>query len=186
MGASPCVKRAVVTPGETVAYAEEYDVRGSAYYAGYKYIACTLGVALYDDKSHTAVVRPVRNLPLPQPGAVVYCQVTGKGKRAYQLKCFAVEGKRGPVDLKYQFTGILPHFLADGRLGIGDYIRARVVSAHGPPLIVSIRGPTYGVILSRCPKCGSTLKRHGMALVCPSCAAEAARKIAVGYYASFF
>jgi len=174
--------RKVVTPGETVAYAEEFEVRGAAYLNSYKYIASAMGTAAYDPKAHLAVVKPFRESPIPPPGTVVYCVVLGKGRRAYQLKCFAVEGERGPVDMKYQITGVLPNFFADGEFGIGDYIRAKVVSTYGPPLVVSTRGATYGVVLSRCPNCGSLLKRRGNTLYCPNCGVEVKRKIAVGYY----
>ncbi|MEM3963524.1 MAG: RNA-binding protein, partial [Pyrobaculum sp.] len=96
--------------------------------------------------------------------------------------CFAVEEGRSLADMKYTITGVLPHFFSDGELGIGDYIRAKVVSTYGPPIIVSIRGPTYGAVLSRCPKCGTVLKRRGMTLYCPNCSTEVKRKLAVGYY----
>ncbi|ABP51597.1 exosome complex RNA-binding protein Csl4 [Pyrobaculum arsenaticum] len=176
------MKKAVVTPGEVVAYAEEFETKGAVYNTGYEYRAATLGIAAYDPKTHTAVVKPTRKPPIPQPGTVVYCQVTSKGRRAYQLRCFAVEEGRSPADMKYTITGVLPHFFSDGELGIGDYIRAKVVSTYGPPIIVSIRGPTYGAVLSRCPKCGTVLKRRGMTLNCPNCSTEVKRKLAVGYY----
>jgi len=176
------VKKIIVTPGETLAYAEEFEVKGSAYSLDHRYISSVLGVASFDEKTHTAVVKPLKDPAMPQPGAVVYCQVTGKGRRAYQLRCFAVEEQKGLVDLKYTFTGVLPHFFAEGELGIGDYIRARVISTYGPPLVVGIRGATYGSVLSRCPRCGSVLKRRGATLYCPNCAIEVKRKIATGHY----
>lgn len=171
-----------MTPGEEVAYAEEYEAKWGAYSVDYKLHAYVLGIAAYDERSHVATVKPLRDPPMPQQGSVVYCQVTGKGRRAYQLRCFAVERDREIHDLKYLYTGVLPYFFSDGDLGVGDYIRARVVSTYGPPLVVSIRGPTYGSVLSRCPKCGSVLKRRGPALYCPVCSTEVRRKIAVGHY----
>jgi exosome complex component CSL4 len=77
---------------------------------------------------------------------------------------------------------VLPYIFADGELGIGDYIRAKVVSTHGPPLVVSIRGATYGSDLSRCLDAARCLKRRGAALYCPNCANEVKRKIAIGHY----
>lgn len=176
------MKKIVVTPGETLAYAEEFEVKGAAYSLDHRYISSVLGTASFDEKTHTAVVKPLKDPVMPQPGSVVYCQVTGKGRRVYYLRCFAVEGQKGPVDLKYTFTGVLPYIFADGELGIGDYIRAKVVSTYGPPLVVSIRGATYGSVLSRCPRCGSVLKRRGATLYCPNCANEVKRKIAIGHY----
>lgn len=176
------MKKAVVTPGELVAFAEEYEAKGAAYTNDYKHHASALAVAIFDEKAHVALVKPIRGSALPPPGAVVYCIVTGKGVRAYQLRCFAVESDKDVRDLKYQITGVLPTFLADGELGIGDYVRAKVVSTYGPPLVVSTRGPAFGSILSRCPKCGSVLKRRGPVLQCPNCSTEVKRKIAVGYY----
>ncbi|ABL88949.1 conserved protein (RNA polymerase related) [Pyrobaculum islandicum DSM 4184] len=178
------MRKKIVTPGEEVAYAEEFETKGSAYSLDFRYLSSVLGIVTYDEKAHVAVVKPVRNPPLPQAGAIVYCQVVNKGRRAYQLRCFAVENNREIHDLKYSFTGVLPYFFSDGELGIGDYIRAKVVSTYGPPLVVSIRGPTYGSVLSRCPRCSSVLKRRGMALYCPNCSIEVKRKIAIGYYSA--
>jgi exosome complex component CSL4 len=126
------MKKIVVTPGETLAYAEEFEVKGAAYGLDHRYISSVLGTASFDEKTHTAVVKPLKDPVMPQPGSVVYCQVTGKGRRVYYLRCFAVEGQKGPVDLKYTFTGVLPYIFADGELGIGDYIRAKVVSTSRP------------------------------------------------------
>ncbi|MFN7106317.1 MAG: exosome complex RNA-binding protein Csl4 [Pyrobaculum sp.] len=176
------MEKRLVTPGEVVGYAEEFDTSGAVYSVGYRYIAAAVGVALFDKNTHLASVRPFREAALPPQGAVVYCVVTGKGRRAYTLKCFAVERGQRPVDLRYQVAGVLPHVFTDGGLGVGDYIRGKVVSTYGPPLVVSIRGHTYGAVLSRCPRCGSVLKRRGMSLYCPSCGTEARRKVAVGYY----
>ncbi|AET31678.1 exosome complex RNA-binding protein Csl4 [Pyrobaculum ferrireducens] len=178
------MRKIIVTPGELVAYAEEFETKGAVYAVDYRYIAAALGVAAYDEKTHTAVVKPVRPPAIPQTGSVVYCQVTGEGRRAYQLRCFAVEEGRGPSELKYIVSGVLPHFFSDGEVGIGDYIRGRVVSTRGPPIVVSIRGPTYGVVLSRCPRCGSVLRRRGSALYCPNCGVEVKRKMAIGHYST--
>ncbi|MFN3804968.1 MAG: exosome complex RNA-binding protein Csl4 [Pyrobaculum sp.] len=176
------MERRVVTPGEVVGYAEEFDVRGAVYSVDYRYIAATVGMALFNKSTHMALVKSFRDPALPPQGVVVYCVVTSKGRRAYMLKCFAVERGQRPTDLKYQITGVLPYLFTDGDLGIGDYIRGKVVSTYGPPIVVSIRGHTYGSVLSRCPRCGSALRRRGMALYCPNCGTEARRKIAVGYY----
>ncbi len=172
----------VVTPGEVVAYAEEYETKGAVYLNHYKYLASSIGVALFDKSTHTAVVKPLREPPIPPQGSVVYCIVVAKGRRVYHLKCFATEKERKIADAKYQTSGVLPHFLADGELGIGDYVRGKVVSTYGPPLVVSVKGYTYGSVLSRCPHCGSLMKRRGMTLQCTKCGAEAKRKIAMGHY----
>ncbi|MEM1925900.1 MAG: exosome complex RNA-binding protein Csl4 [Pyrobaculum sp.] len=174
--------RRVVAPGELVASAEEFEVKGAVYVQNYDYIAAVTGVAMCERKSHLCFVKPFRSPHMPKTGSVVYCQVVGKGRRGYLLRCFATEGDKGVEEFKYFYTATTPYFFSDGELGVGDYIRGRVVSTYGPPFVVSIRGHTYGSVLSRCPRCGSVLKRKGSVLQCISCGTEVRRKIAIGYY----
>nr|KJR73683.1 MAG: RNA-binding protein [Thermoproteus sp. AZ2] len=175
------MKRKLVLPGEEVAAPEEYLVEQGAYLDGV-FRASVLGRAVYDPKAHTAVVEPIRGDNYPHNGDIVYCVVTSKGVRALSARCFAKESKNGVEDLKYPVTAYIPPQLVDGRVGVGDYIRAKVVSSHGPPFTLSIRGPSFGVIRAICPRCGSAMRRRGGQLVCPNCGAVDARKIAVGFY----
>ncbi len=170
----------MVLPGEEIATPEEFVVDGRAYLDGV-FRAAALGVAVYDRRSHTAVVKPLREDGYPRQGDTLYCVVTSKGVRALSAKCVAKEG-RGVEELKYPVSAVIPPQFVDGKVGIGDYIRARVVSNIGPPFLLSIKGPTFGVVRAICPKCGSVMKRRGAQLVCPACGAVDVRKIAQGFY----
>ncbi|MGC8583037.1 MAG: exosome complex RNA-binding protein Csl4 [Thermoproteus sp.] len=175
------VERRLVLPGEEVATPEEFAVDGRAYLDGV-FRAAALGVAVYDRKSHTAVVKPVKVDGYPRQGDILYCVVTSKGVRALSARCVAKEGGDGPEELKYPVTAFIPPQLVDGRIGVGDYIRARVVSNLGPPFLLSVKGPTFGVVRAICPKCGNVMRRRGNKLVCPVCGAADVRKIAQGFY----
>ncbi|MEL9990868.1 MAG: exosome complex RNA-binding protein Csl4 [Thermoproteus sp.] len=175
------IARKIVVPGEEVAIPEEYLVDGYAYLDGV-FRASALGVAVYDRKSHAAVVRPIKTYGYPKQGDVLYCVVTSKGVRALSARCVAKEGKNGPEELKYSVTAFIPPQLIDGKVGVGDYIRARVVSNLGPPFLLSIKGPTFGVVRAICPKCGNAMRRRGGQLVCPVCGTTDVRKIAQGFY----
>lgn len=61
------MKKTVVTPGETLAYVEEFEVKGSAYSVDYRYLSSVLGVAAFDEKTHIAVVRPLKDPAIPPP-----------------------------------------------------------------------------------------------------------------------
>lgn len=174
-------KRRLVVPGEEVASPEEYVVEQGAYLDGV-FRAAVLGRAVYDPKAHVAAVEPLKGARYPKQGDILYCVVTSKGVRALSARCFAREGASGLEELKYSVVAHIPPQLADGRVGIGDYIRARVVSSRGPPFLLSIRGHTFGVVRALCPKCGSIMRRRGSQLVCPSCGAVAIRKTAIGFY----
>lgn len=174
------IQRKLVLPGEEVAAPEEFEVDGRAYLDGI-FRAAALGIAVYDRRSHTAVVEPLRNNGYPKQGDILYCVVTSKGVRALSARCIAREGKT-VEELKYPVSAFIPPQLVDGKVGVGDYIRARVVSSYGPPFLLSIKGPTFGVVRAICPRCGNVMKRRGNQLVCPVCGAVDSRKIAQGFY----
>jgi exosome complex component CSL4 len=175
------IERRLVLPGEEVATPEEFIVDGRAYLDGV-FRASALGVAVYDRRSHAAAVRPLKGDGYPRQGDILYCVATSRGVRALSVRCVAREGDGGPEELKYPVTAFIPPQLVDGKIGIGDYIRARVVSNLGPPFLLSVRGPTFGVVRAICPKCGNVMKRRGSRLVCPVCGAADVRKIAQGFY----
>ncbi|CCC82360.1 exosome complex RNA-binding protein Csl4 [Thermoproteus tenax] len=175
------VKRKLVLPGEEVAMPEEFMVEGSSYLDSV-FRSSALGYVVYDSLSHTAVVKPFKRDSYPRQGDILYCVVTSKGVRALNVRCVAREMKEGFEELKYPVTGLIPPQLVDGKVGIGDYVRARVVSNYGPPFLLSIRGSTFGVVRAVCPKCGNVMRRRGGILVCPVCGATAVRKIAHGFY----
>jgi len=174
--------RRVVTPGEEVAVAEEFEVVGESYMDKYVARSTVLGLVEYDVRGHIAVVEPIRKPMLIKQGDIVHCVVEGKGLKHVTAKCFAVEEQGSMGYLPYAYTAFLiyPSHISDlSDVGIGDYIRARVASRYGPPYLVTIKHPQLGVTYTLCPRCRTAMRRVGQVFRCPSCGLEVRRKVAL-------
>jgi len=172
----------VVVPGEELAVAEEFEVLGEAYVERYVARSSVIGLAEYDARSHMAAVSPFKKPTMIKQGDVVHCLVEGKGLKHVTARCFAVEEQGTMKYLPYTYTAILlyPTHVGDlSEVGIGDYIRARVTSRHGPPYLITIKHPQLGVTYSLCPRCRTAMRRVGQVLRCPTCGLEVRRKVAL-------
>ncbi len=64
----------------------------------------------------------------------------------------------------------------------GDIIIAKILSHRTPPLQLSTKHPSLGVVAAACSKCGELLvKKDSSTLVCPRCGNVEKRKLASNY-----
>ncbi len=64
----------------------------------------------------------------------------------------------------------------------GDIIIAKIISHKTPPLQLSTKHPTLGVVAAACSKCGELLvRKDSTTLVCPRCGNTEKRKLASNY-----
>nr|KJR71433.1 MAG: RNA-binding protein S1 [Vulcanisaeta sp. AZ3] len=182
----------VATPGDVIGKAEEYipgdnvEVDGDG-----NLIAQVMGVVVRDNKEHVITVRPLKDGNLLRINDVVYGKVISMpNDRVVIVKIIASEKSGEKVQLKDDVTGIIPPaYLFNGKpsnasdlVGIGDIVRARVIS-RGPPYTLSIREAQFGVVYAKCPRCGHELKWRGNELLrCPNCGAVVRRKVSLAEY----
>ncbi len=136
-------------------------------------------------------VKPIKNgNSLLRVNDIVYGKVVAMpNDKIVIVKIISVD--RGyKVVLKDDVTGIIPPSqLLNGRsgsaseyLGIGDIVRARVIS-RDPPYTLTLKDAQLGVVYARCPRCGYVLKwRSGELLQCPNCGAVVKRKVSLVEY----
>lgn len=152
-----------------------------------------MGVVIRNDKDHIISVKPIRssNLLL-KVNDIVYGKVVAiPNDRVVIVKIIGVESNGSKTVLKDDVTGIVPPSqLLNGKpgsasevLGIGDIIRARVISKD-PPYTLTLRDVQLGVVYARCPRCGHPLKWRsgGELLQCPNCGAVVRRKVSLVEY----
>ena len=63
---------------------------------------------------------------------------------------------------------------------LGDVVRAQVVDTD-PSVQLTTRGPEFGILRSRCPRCREVMAPKGDGLVCPECDWKERGKIARDY-----
>lgn len=189
------MSKEVVVPGDVVGIAEEYLPGGENVEVGVdgKLRAQVMGgVVIRNDKEHVISVKPIRgsNLLL-RVNDVVYGKVVAiPNDRVVIVKIIGVENNGSRTVLKDDATGIIPPSqLLNGRngsasevLGIGDIVRARVISKD-PPYTLTLRDAQLGVVYAKCPRCGHPLKwKSGELLQCPNCGAVVRRKVSLVEY----
>ncbi|MGC8542341.1 MAG: exosome complex RNA-binding protein Csl4 [Vulcanisaeta sp.] len=182
----------VVAPGDVVGTAEEYlpgenvevDSEG-------RLRAQVMGIVIRDNKEHIISIKPIKNNGLLKMNDIVYGKVVAlPNDRVVIVKIISVDNNGNKVSLKDDVTGIIPPAqLFNGKassagelVGIGDIIRARVIS-RGPPYTLTLRDAQLGVVYAKCPRCGHVLRwRSGELLQCPNCGAVVRRKVSLIEY----
>jgi exosome complex component CSL4 len=174
---NPC-KRRVVVPGEEIATIEEYLPGRNAFQDPYTGMVRSkkLGRACLDIKSHIAEVEGFKfHKNLLSKDEIVYAVVERFEDPIAVLKIFYSETKKALI--APPVTGILHVMNASNSrvrllsdiFGYGDVIRAYVSEEGGPPFYLSTRGRNFGVILAKCPRCMTPMRKRGILLYCPSC-----------------
>jgi len=182
----------IVIPGEELCVIEEFlpgaytysDERGNVR-------ATVTGLVKRDLKTHDIHVQPLRGRSLPSQGDIIIGKVVAMlNEKVAVVKICAVQRENGKLEvLKHSYTGLLhvvqasdqptPNMSIRDVVGIGDIVRARVISIKGPPFLLSLKGQNLGVIYALCPFCRVELRKRGRSLQCPSCGQIFKRKIPV-------
>ncbi|MFP3492200.1 MAG: exosome complex RNA-binding protein Csl4 [Vulcanisaeta sp.] len=182
----------VVAPGDVIGKAEEYlpgenvdvDKDGNL-------IAQVMGVVIRDNKEHVISIKPLKGNGLLKINDIVYGKVVAiPNDKVIIVRILGVDDDGNKVPLKDDITGIVPPSqLLNGKssnasdlVGIGDVVRARVIS-RGPPYTLTLKDAQLGVVHARCPRCGHELVwRGGEILRCPNCGATVRRKVSLSEY----
>ncbi len=132
--------------------------------------AQVMGVVIRNDREHVVSVKPIRSSnSLLKMNDIVYGKVVAMpNDRVVVVKIIGVENNGSKVALRDDVTGIVPPSqLLNGKpssasevLGIGDIIRARVIS-RDPPYTLTLRDAQLGVVYAKCPRCGHPLRWKG-------------------------
>ncbi|HIQ10252.1 MAG TPA: RNA-binding protein [Euryarchaeota archaeon] len=177
-------------PGEKLAEAEEFIPSEGAYEADGIVYAASIGSVRYDHDERTVrVVFPKRVPRFNVVNSIVYGRVAQTFDQYVVVELFPYNTKRYRLipPSKYaviHISNIRKGFVenARGEFGVGDWIRAKIVSIQKKRFIqLSTEGAQYGIIKAYCSFCRRPLVRKGPMLCCPRCKRSFKRKIANDY-----
>ncbi len=179
----------VAIPGEELCVIEEFLPGAYTYSDEQGHVRATVtGTVKRDLKTHDIHVRPLKEKFLPSQGDIVIGKVIAMlNEKVAVVKICAIQRENGKIEvLKHTYTGLLhviqavdqpsPNMSIKDVVGIGDVVRAKVISVKGPPFLLSMRGQNLGVIYAICPYCRVELRKRGRNLQCPSCGQVFKRK----------
>ncbi len=185
-------EKKIALPGERIAVIEEFMPYSGSYPYAYEedgnIYSSVVGIVKKDLSRRLIAVEPVPKCTrLPMYNDVVYGQVMSVIKDTVAVT--RILGKEGGTRYEVTVTGLLHISQVSETIirsiydavRIGDYIRAKVISRHGPPYLLTIKGRDLGVILAFCPFCHQPLYRHGTLLQCRNCRLSFKRKISAMY-----
>jgi len=176
-----------VVPGDALGVIEEYAPSLNTYERDGVVRAKVAGLAELDAVKHEARVIEGRRVPLPRPGDVVHAVVTGLRDAVVYVDVFYNETAKAYYPIPFRGVVHVSEVSSErvGSLyevfGYGDVVRARVLS-RGPPYMLTTKGPEFGLLLTRCPKCMVPLRRGGLWLRCPACGKRYKRRKVSRYY----
>jgi len=161
-------------PGDALGVIEEYVPLRNAYERDGVIRTKVVGWAKADPLKHEVAVVEARPVAVPRGGDVVHAVVALLREAVAYVDIFYNETRNALYPVP--FRGVL-HVseVSNERLrglgeafGYGDVIRARVLSER-PPYHLSTKGGEFGLILARCPRCLSPLRKRGLWLYCQNC-----------------
>ncbi len=159
----------LVLPGDQLGVIEEV-LPGEGAYVDRRGRVRSTRLGLLRRREGKVSVEPIKVPSLPlRPGTEVVGIVWSTERALHHVKIVGIAGKR-PVRFHRPISGImLKSHPANQGARPGDLILARVMRSDSEQVVVTMAGPSLGVILARCPRCGSALKRVGYTLVCEEC-----------------
>ncbi len=181
-----------VTPGEKLAYIEEFLNGENTYIDGDIIRSSIDGIVKVDWVKRLIFVEPIKEVIRLKPGIrVVGTIINMSGVFGYvKIHFYSEDGNRW-YSAKYPQTGVVypPYRVSDisNIYNVKDEIYGTIVSTKNRILHISIRDREFGVVKSLCKYCGETMtlirNNDKLVLKCPICKNIQNRKISP-YYGS--
>ena len=161
-------KGELVLPGQRLGVIEEL-LPGEGVYVDADGMLRSARLGYLAKENGRVSVKPIREPLLPlKPGTKVVGVVWGSERALFHVKIFGVVKPK--AKLERPVSGIIPKS-HPANLGVrpGDFILAKVWRVDSEQVVLTLAGPSLGVIWAKCPSCRSPLKRVGYTLVCDAC-----------------
>lgn len=181
-------KKELVLPADRIAVIEEFFPGDGTYTSNGDIRSAKVGYVVIDKVLRKiSVVHPYGRPFIPKTGMLVLAIVnTVKEDIAFVDVIADRDGKLFPG----KYSGVI-HLSQASHTYIknleeafkpGDIIIAKILSHKIPPLQLSTKHPSLGVVAAACSKCGELLvKKNSSTLICPKCGNVERRKLASNY-----
>jgi exosome complex component CSL4 len=173
------MKKQIFIPGEVITTEEEYSP-GQNTFADDGYVkAATAGEAKFDDINKEVSI-PGREIKVLEEGDIIFGRVTLMKEsvvvvdilRAEENRILLVNRGQIPVrNVAKKYVSDLSSFFK-----VGDYIKARVVSANDLAVDLTTAETGLGVITAYCSLCKSEMKYSNGKVICFNCGHSEERK----------
>jgi len=183
------MKREIVLIGDYLGTIEEFVPGKGTFAENGKIYASITGNVIIDRVNHIATVKG-KIVPELEIGQIVFGEVINIKKNNITIIVKKISGYNIQLDERASLyvSNIANTYVEkpEDAFGIGDIVKARVISVNTGSIYLSTKG-NLGVVLAFCKRCRHTLRkmdkrnRYGNTLICPNCSYKERRKIANDY-----
>lgn len=179
-------RKRFVFPGEMLGVIEEFLPGQGTYVKNGNIYSSATGYLRLDKVNKEAQVDSKARKPIvPKKGDIVIGRVSVVQDKTMTIKIFQI----GDKVLDNYFTGVMHVSNACKSyvkklfdvFKVGDIVRSKVISTMNREFHLTTEGRDFGVLRSRCSKCGDKLVLRDRRLRCPSCNRSEKRKVASDY-----
>ncbi len=172
-------KSKIFMPGEVITTEEEYSAGKNTFLEFGKVKASSFGEAKFDDNSREVSIEGKEIKPL-ENGDIVFGRILMMKDSVAVVDIIKSENKRvmtitrGQIPAKFAAKKFVTNI--KDLFKIGDYIKARVVSANDLAVDLATNETGLGVITAYCSNCKKELKSSNDKMICFACGHSEGRK----------
>ncbi len=178
-----------VVPGDTLCVIEEFSAGHGTFESGGVVYAATSGGVSIDLKERSIRVLAhdgKSKLSLPVEGDIMVGEVTNVYDQRAQISIVKRNNQSlfSPLDGEVRISNVTRRFVKSMHdiMAPMDIVRAVAINTHEIPVRLSLVGPDFGVLFSKCTKCGNpqtvTVRNH---MICLRCDYRTTREVSSDY-----
>jgi len=171
-------------PGDKIAVIEEYESGNNTFDDGHSVRATVIGTAEIDKKNRVAQVRKAKLPPIPAVNDVVIGTVAAVMSSMIAVSIDYINNK--PTSSHIECICQTRHFRRKGIALVNDIVTLKIISHLNGTLHASIDETEFGVLFTKCKKCGGKVIQMRDAIKCVECNWIDERKLSKNYGNSDF
>jgi len=174
----------ITIPGDKIAVIEEYESGNNTFDDGHSVRATVIGTTEIDKKNRVAQVRKAKLPPIPAVNDVVIGTVAAVMSSMIAVSIDYINNK--PTSSHIECICQTRHFRRKGIALVNDIVTLKIISHLNGTLHASIDEPEFGVLFTKCKKCGGKVIQMRDAIKCVECNWIDERKLSKNYGNSDF
>lgn len=154
-------------PGDKIASIEEFEAGRNTFDDGDKVRSAVIGMPNIDRKGHVANVSGRKLVPVPEVGDTVIGTVAAVLTSMIAVTIRYINGRSVSCGIECVFS--TRNFRRRNVALVNDVMVLKIVNRINGAIHAQINEPRFGVLHTRCRKCGGGVMRYRDAIKCKEC-----------------
>lgn len=174
-----CVMSQFVVPGDRIASIEEYEAGTNTFDDGDVVRSTVVGDTSADNVSRMVAIQRRTRQEVPNPGDIVIGTVAAVMNTMIAVAVKYINGR--PTKSSLECVCSTRHIRRKYVALVNDVVVLRIVSHMNGAIHATVKGPSLGVILTKCVKCGGAVVLVRDIVKCIECSWIDERKLSRDY-----